>query len=237
MTGSNVDHSVARQGMIRAVLFDLDGTLLDRHHSLIVYLHQLLNRRADLLGHLPQMEFIERVVDYDARGHKAKDIVFQQIEAHFELPTDSWQLLVNDFYTYFPDTCVPFPKLHQTLPALKRQGFLLGLITNGQCASQDPKIDGLGIRDYFQIVLVSESLDVRKPDPKIFHMAMEELKVEPSEAVFVGDNPIADIAGAKAVGMQAIWVEDAYWEEPAIADGKITQLSDLPDLIDQLSST
>lgn len=221
--------------MIRAVLFDLDGTLLDRHHSLIVYLHQLLNRQSHLLGHLPPLEFIDRVVDYDARGHGAKDRVFQQIESHFGLPKNTGQLLVDDFYTYFPDTCVPFPKLHQTLQALERQDFALGLVTNGKSASQNPKIDGLGIRSYFQTVLVSESVGVRKPDPKIFHMALETLRVEPAAAVFVGDNPIADIAGAKAVGMRAIWVEDAYWEEPAIADGKIAQLSDLPILINDLS--
>ena len=63
---SNEDKPVAWQGTIRAILFDLDGTLLDRHHSLIVYLHQLLSRRADVLSHLPQMAFIEQVVDYDA---------------------------------------------------------------------------------------------------------------------------------------------------------------------------
>jgi hypothetical protein len=110
--------------------------LLDRHHSLIVYLHQLLNRRVDILGSLPKLEIAERVVDCDSKGHSAKN---------------------------------------------------------------------------------------------------EELKVEPSETIFVGDNPIADVAGAKAAGMRAIWVEDAHWEEPAIADGKITRLSELPDLIDQLS--
>jgi putative hydrolase of the HAD superfamily len=204
---------------------------------LIVYLHQLLNRRADLLGSLPKLEFIEQVVDYDARGHGAKDRVFQQIESHFGLSANTWQLLVDDFYTYFPDTCVPFPKLHQTLQTLVQKGFALGLVTNGQSTSQNPKIDGLGIRLYFQVVLVSESVGVRKPDPKIFHMALEALQIEPSEAVFVGDNPLADVAGAKAVGMRAIWVEDDYWEEPAIADSKISQLSDLPDLVDQLSST
>ena len=141
--------------MIKAILFDLDGTLLDRHSSLIVYLNQHMIRCGTILNGIPPTEYLSKVIERDAHGHVSKDTVFRQIEKDFNLPEGSWEVLYRDFGNYFPDTCVPFPKMRQTLNHLAECGFLLGLITNGWSTSQDPKIDGLGIRHYFRTVLVS----------------------------------------------------------------------------------
>lgn len=63
--------------LIRAVLFDLDGTLLDRHGSLLLYVHQQMQRCRSVLDGVPLVEYLPRVVDLDARGHTTQDIVFQ----------------------------------------------------------------------------------------------------------------------------------------------------------------
>ena len=102
-------------------------------------------------------DYLDKVVELDAHGHVTKDTVFQQAEKHFGLPQNSWQVLFEDFRKHFPDTCVPFPQMHQTLARLRDRGLLLGLVTNGSSDSQNPKIDGLGIRGYFGAVLVSEA--------------------------------------------------------------------------------
>ena len=221
--------------MIQAILFDLDGTLLDRNSSLIVYVHHQINRCKDLLEGVAPTDYLDRVIELDAHGHRAKEVVFQNIEKDFCLPVRSWERLFNNFITYFPDTCVPFPKMHQTLMYLTGCGFSLGLITNGSNVSQNPKIDGLGIRPYFDAVLVSEAEGIKKPDPEIFHRALQKLKVDPKHAVFVGDNPEADIHAAKAVGMQAIWMQNLYWSTPIYADATITQLYELPEILEAMS--
>ena len=222
--------------MIKAVLFDLDGTLLDRHSSLIVYIHQQMQRCRCLLGSIPLADYLGSVIELDARGHTTKDIVFQQIENLFGLPERSWKVLLEDFLRHFPDTCVPFPKMHQTLKRLRDRGLSLGLVTNGSNASQNPKIDGLGIRHLFGVVLVSEAEGVKKPEPEIFLRALRTLNVMPEDAVFVGDNPEADIRAAKSVGLKTVWMEDPYWQVPGNADATISELCALPDTIDKINT-
>ena len=69
-----------------------------------------------------------------------------------------------------------------------------------------------------------------------FYRALRKLGVTPRNAVFVGDNPEADIHGAKAVGMKAIWMEDLYWTIPSNADATITQLCQLPEILETLNT-
>jgi putative hydrolase of the HAD superfamily len=213
---------------IEAILFDLDGTLLDRRNSLLVYLRQQLIRCADILGSVLQADYLGRMIELDNNGYCPKDVVFQKIEHDFELSKNSWETLFADFYEHFPDTCVPFPRMHQTLTSLAEKGYKLGLITNGSVASQAPKIDGLGIRRYFGSILISEAEGIRKPEPKIFARALSKLEVCPEKAVFIGDNPEADIVGAQSAKMKAIWIRDAFWPEAESADSIINVLADLP---------
>lgn len=213
-------------------MFDLDGTLLDRHSSLIVFAHQQIKRCGDLLEGIAPTDYIEKLIELDGHGYVAKEIVFQKIENDFNLANHSWKLLFDDFKAHFPYICVPFPKLHQTLIHLVERKLGLGLITNGTSASQDCKIDGLGIRLYFETILVSETEGIRKPDPDIFQRALQKLGVNPEKAIFVGDHPEVDIDAAKAVGMKAIWMENSYWTEPMDADATITKLSELPQILD-----
>lgn len=92
------------------------------------------------------------------------------------------------------------------LRVLKSRGPL-GLISNFDHAPTAHRILKLhGIHDLFDVVLVSDAVGWRKPSPVIFHQAAESLRVDISQTVFVGDSPALDVAGAKNVGMQAVWV-------------------------------
>ena len=221
--------------MIMAALFDLDGTILDRLSSLRVYLHLQVGRLSDVLESVPFGEYLDRVIELDAHGHAEKDSVFRSIEREFAMPSGTWKLLLDDFRTHFPHVCVPFPKAHQTLTTLRQQGLKLGLVTNGRVASQQPKIDGLGIASYFSTILISEAEGVSKPDPEIFRRAVRGLGVPAEETVMIGDNPEADIRGAKAFGMRAIWKRDDYWQAPQVVDGIVGELEELPKAIRDLT--
>jgi putative hydrolase of the HAD superfamily len=220
--------------MLQAALFDLDGTLLDRLSCLRVYLYGQVERLSNDLHALPFGEYMERVIELDAHGHADKEELFRIIERDFTLSPGTWHRLLDDFLTYFPHICVPFPKAHQMLTTLRQQGIKMGLVTNGAVDSQQPKIDGLGIARYFDIMLLSEAEGVAKPDAEIFRRATDNLGVSPEQTVMIGDNPEADIRGAKSYGMKAIWKRDAYWEAPEIVDAIVDNLDELPSTIRNL---
>ena len=221
--------------MLQAALFDLDGTLLDRLSCLRVYLYGQVERLSNDLHNLPFGEYMEIVIELDAHGHADKEELFRRIERDFTLSPGIWQRLLDDFLTYFPHICVPFPKVHQTLTTLRQQGIKMGLVTNGAVDSQQPKIDGLGIARYFDAMLISEAEGVAKPDAEIFRRATDNLGISPEQTVVIGDNPEADIRGAKSFGMKAIWKRDAYWEAPEIVDAVIDDLDELPSTIRNLA--
>ncbi len=98
-----------------------------------------------------------------------------------------------------------FPEVHEVLAALRGQ-FRLGIISNGPSDLQRYKLKLFDLEREFDPIVISGEVGVAKPDPAIFRRALELAKVSPSEALYVGDSPTYDIAGAKSVGMQIVWV-------------------------------
>lgn len=93
----------------------------------------------------------------------------------------------------------------RVLSRLQEQ-YALALVTNGGPDTQDPKLDALGIADYFEAVVLAGFDTASKPAPEPFERALGSLDVEPSETVHVGNSLAHDVAGAHAVGLEAVWV-------------------------------
>lgn len=219
--------------MIKSVLFDLDGTLLDRDASLEKFVTVQHDRLATYLNCIPKRDYVAKFIELDCRGHVWKDEVYQSLVAEFKIDGLSWQELLDDYETQFMFHCVPFRYLAEMLDALKKQGYLLGIVSNGLGSFQTRSIDGLQIRDYFDEVLISEIEQVRKPQPEIFNRALRRLRVSAKESVFVGDHPEADIIGAKGAGLRAIWKRSPYWSEAKEADAVINELNEILPIIQQ----
>lgn len=219
--------------MVKSVLFDLDGTLLDRDTSLEQFAASQYDRLTIHLSHIPKTEYMTRFIELDCRGHVWKDKVYKSLVAEFQIDGLSWQELLDDYETQFMFHCVPFRYVVEMLGVLKEQGYLLGIVSNGLGEFQTRSIEGLGIRDYFDAILVSEIEQVRKPQPEIFHKALCRLGVSAKESVFVGDHPEADIIGAKGAGLKAIWKRSSYWSEAKEADGIINELNEILPIIQQ----
>lgn len=221
--------------MIRAILFDLDGTLLDRDASLQHFISQQYDRLAPVLKKISKTEYVSRFIGLDSRGYVWKDKVYRIIVSEFGLTNISWQELLSDYETEFINSCIPFPNLVETLEILTTQGYVLGIITNGLGTFQQRTIQGLGIEEYFKAILISEVEGVRKPEAEIFLRALSRLGVTSNESVFVGDHPDADVMGAKRIGMTSIWKRDIGWAEPENPDGIIDDLKELPLMLQRFN--
>jgi putative hydrolase of the HAD superfamily len=219
--------------MIRAVLFDLDGTLLDRDASALSFVRNQHHRYHRELGHVAREAYVSRFVDLDARGYVWKDIVYQQLVVEFGISKLSWEHLLRDYEDRFHKHCKPYTELVESLDTLRRTGFELGVITNGYSEFQLANIKALGIEHFFSQILVSESEGVRKPEPEIFKRAVERLGVGPEEAVFIGDHPVNDIQAARNVGLKTIWKRDSSWPN-ADAHAVVDELWQLPQIISTL---
>lgn len=88
-----------------------------------------------------------------------------------------------------------------------RPNYKLHIITNGFHEIQRNKIQNAGIENFFEVVMDSEIAGVKKPNPKIFKMALAEAQTLPEKSVMIGDDLEADIKGAINIGMQAIFLK------------------------------
>jgi putative hydrolase of the HAD superfamily len=218
----------------KAILFDLDGTLLDRQASLKDFVEQQYQRVTQFLGHIPPADYVTRFIELDAYGYVWKDQVYQQLIAEFQVSGIFWAELLKDYMSHFHHHCRGFPGLEKMLQTLSDQDYLLGIITNGPGPFQMQTLEALGLQQYFATILISGTEGVKKPDPQIFQRALDRLSLIAQEAIFVGDHPQIDIEAAQKFGMKAIWKQTNYWSSCLSADATCEELSELPTLIKQL---
>jgi putative hydrolase of the HAD superfamily len=212
---------------IQAVVFDLDGTLLDRRRSFERFVRDQWDRFAHCLRAVDQEQYVQALVELDRDGYAPRQSLFTGVITRFALPSSVADALLNDYRAGFPNACLLFPDAAQTLSCLRTSGLKLGMITNGSLRMQSRKLQCLALPPFFDTILISDAEGISKPDRQIFHRALERLHTTPAQAVFVGDHPEVDVAGARAAGMHAIWRRDRTASRMVEADGIIDELGDL----------
>ncbi len=115
--------------------------------------------------------------------------------------------------------------------------YRLGIVSNyaiPECVGKLLQREGL--RELFDVVVVSGSVNRRKPHPEIYKKALQRLDVKPEETAFVGDTVDADVQGAKAVGMKTVYLERRKQEtaEDARPDQTIKSLGELLVVVERL---
>ena len=221
--------------MIKAVLFDLDGTLLNRDESVKKFIDNQYDRLIEVVGHIPKELYCTRFIELDSRGYVWKDKVYEQLVHEFEITGLNSEDFLQDYINEFSNHCVSFPNLHNMLQELKDNSFVLGMITNGYGQFQLDNIKALNIEHYFNTLLISEWENMKKPNPKIFEKALKELNVQPHQSVFIGDHPENDIEASKNVGMIGIWKKDFQWNK-VDADFIIDDLMEVPTIIKEINN-
>jgi len=202
----------------RAILFDLDGTLLDRPSSLEAFLPNQYERFHSILKTTSYDHFRDRFLQLDQNGYVWKDQVYQHMEEEFTLPLNSWVALLSDYVKNFAQDCVAFPHTNRLLESLTKQGYKLGLITNGVGDFQWQNIKHLHLDHFFDTVHISENEGMKKPDPRLFQKALKNLRVTAEESFFIGDHEEKDIKGAQNLGMNTIRIDHSYTITDSLAD-------------------
>jgi putative hydrolase of the HAD superfamily len=215
--------------MIRGVFFDLDGTLYDRDAAMLRLAHdQYAAFRDHLRPRVDEQTFTGRFLELDDHGYTSRSDVYRRIAEAFGL--NNWLTvdLERHFWEAYNRRCELSADTWATLHTLRRAGLCLGIVTNGQTEWQSRKIEGLGLGSFFDVVLISEQEGIRKPDTRIFDRARERCGIgRPSDAMFVGDHPEVDVAGAHGAGMVAVWKRVPYWTlttQGAITIDRLTEI-------------
>jgi putative hydrolase of the HAD superfamily len=231
MTQSNARALTEGELDIRAVVFDLDDTLLDRRRSFEQFARAQWERFSHVLQGVHPDEYVRTLIRVDGAGYGPRNELFTGLLTQLDLPSTLSDTLLTDYRASFPGVCLLFPDVLETLTALRASGRSLGLITNGSVRMQSAKLKCLFPPSTFDAVLISQAEGVHKPDPEIFRRALARLQAEPARSVFVGDHPEVDIGGARAAGMRAVWRRDPTDSREVDADAAIEEVGELLALL------
>ncbi len=109
--------------------------------------------------------------------------------------------------------------------------YSMSIITNGFSEIQETKLSCSGLSPYFSTVVTSEVAGKLKPHPQIFNFALSMVRASGSECIMIGDNPVADIAGARSAGIDQIYYDPANLNEADRSTFRVDCLTQLKDLL------
>ena len=216
---------------VTAVLFDLDGTLHERDATLIRFLNAQWVLHPPSEFKIAKENFIEQFIELDNHGYTTKKIVYETLSQRFKWHVDFGNCLLDEFHRLFTNHAVPVEGSQALAQRLRAAGILLGIVTNGTSGMQRATITRCGFETFFDAVLISEEEGVRKPDSELFRRALVRLGANANESIFVGDNPEADIAAAKAAGLRAYWRKTKHYSEAPQADLIFSTMEELGDAL------
>lgn len=98
-----------------------------------------------------------------------------------------------------------YPGVKEGLDSLRAE-YRLGLVSDAQPAFALPEIKAVGLDGYFDPIIISAPHGFRKPDPRMWHEALERMKLKPAEAIYVGNDMFRDIFGAELAGLKTVFV-------------------------------
>lgn len=193
----------------KAILFDLDGTLIDSAPDLALAInHMLTSIGRDVIS----PDIIRSWV-----GNGASILVQRGLSGQTEIDKDLDPELLDKSLAIFLDfyannlcvDTVTYPNVRSSLKILKAKGYRLAIVTNKPYDFIQPILDGLELNGLFELLVGGDTLEKRKPDPLPLHYTCEKLGVTMDECVMVGDSK-NDILAANAANMQSIGLSYGY---------------------------
>jgi phosphoglycolate phosphatase len=216
--------------MSAALIFDLDGTLVDTAPDLLGAMNAVLVQE----GRRPvNAEDLRHLV-----GHGARAMLDEAFKRTGE-PADAARLpgLIDAFIVHYrahiADASRPVPGVVETLAALKQSGARLGVLTNKPQELVGPLLDRLDLTRFFAAIHGAGRFDYVKPDARVFHHVIDDLGGVGDGAVMIGDST-TDLATGRAAKVPVILMTYGYTPTPARALGAdvvLDTFSEIPDAV------
>lgn len=220
---------------LKAILFDLDNTLLDFYTLKISAIDAALIAMKSA-GLKADMKIVRNELNALFKMHGWEH---QQI---FQLLLDkigesSPKILAAGIVAYRKEKVKhvqTYPQVIPTLNELKNRGYKIGIVTDADELQGWIRLTELGLENMFDAVVTKDSSGVRKPHALPFQKALEQLKVKPEEALHVGDWPARDIAGAKALGLKTALAKygmsEVLRDDSIVPDFVLNKIEDLLEI-------
>jgi phosphoglycolate phosphatase len=214
-----------------ALVFDLDGTLVDSLPDLRAALNHMLRGRA---RRELSADEVRRMI-----GDGSHALVGRALHATGEvIDHENAHQRFLDFYEPAPTRLSRlYPEVATTLRSLIGSGARLAICTNKQQAATLAVLDGFNIAKYFEVIVGGDVVPFRKPDPRHLLTALEQLRASPNESVMIGDNE-NDHAAARAAGVAVILMRYGYLRVPPetlAPDAWLDQFADVPPALDRIN--
>jgi HAD superfamily hydrolase (TIGR01549 family) len=226
---------------IKAVLLDFGGTLADGSLEWDPY-HETIRDYLKSLGFSIEMNEVKKALrdalaELNVIRTRGEEMRFEDVYAIFlqklgiNHDDETLEWLHDNFKKYYKTNF--FPCLEEVLIELSSK-YRLAMVSNTM--SDQPKIllREANLDKYFDLLVCSRDLGVRKPNPEIFKIVLDMIDVKPSEAVHVGDSVEADMIGARNTGLTGIWINTP--KQPPWKGHTINSICELPRLLETLST-
>jgi len=186
---------------MKAVLFDLDNTLYDAQQYFLGAFNDI-SKYISAKHSLHQQEVYKTLVGLWREKTSMYPYLFNDLLTFLHLSQDSLKSIIKIFNDY-SGVIEPYPDVIPTLRALQARNYKLGVVTDGNVERQKRKIELLTLEPFFDAIIYTKEIE-SKPSALPFSRALYKLKVKPSAALYVGDNPLLDFKGAKEAGIKTI---------------------------------
>lgn len=208
----------------KMIFFDVDDTLLDHRYSEYLGIKAFYNKYKHEI--LSEEEFFYKlwcqVSDKYFQRYLKGDITFseQQIRrvqeifnfSGIELSNEEAKKRFDIYLNKYQENWKPFNDVITCLNELT--GYRLGIISNGDLKQQFLKLDRLGIRNYFEIIVTAGEIGIAKPSVELFKIACNMINEQPKECYYIGDNLNIDILPCREIGMHGIWLNRNNQQHP-----------------------
>lgn len=219
--------------MIRAIIFDIDNTLMDFMRMKRAAVDSAVDAMIDAGLKMPKEKMVQIIFDvYWQEGVEDQNIFDKVLLKEFGSVDP--KILAAGILGYRrakEGTMTLYPHVKMTLTELMKAGVRMVVISDAPRLPVWLRIVGLGLHHYFDHVITFDDTRHKKPSPVPFQMALDYLGTKPEETLMVGDWAERDIAGAKALGIKTAWAK--YGDEFHTKEsGAVYELSDVMELVD-----
>ncbi len=223
--------------MVKAVIFDFDGTLVDFINTDVECLKLILKETG---AQVEPDSFVDRAVFHIISFHELVDSGKANTHSlhHYRLSNSfsdfglSWdEDFVDRYKQILLERTTPYPGVPNLLSYLQGKAKL-GILTNAyDPILQTKRIQASGLADFFDRIQISGEEIYAKPDPDAFHLICNRLRIRPEECIFVGDSLKYDIEGALAAGMQTILVQREEYLLKNDSNSRVTSVMELRQIL------